>query len=62
MEEYYVNINIHPNGDHEIHTKSCFYLPIEGNRIQLGYFSNCKLAVRRAKDFYSSKNIYFRFN
>lgn len=32
---YYVNKNEQPNGDHEVHTGSCIYLPsVENGYIQ----------------------------
>ena len=52
MEEYVVNKNAQLNGDHEVHKKSCFYLPLEANRISLGFFYNCQDAVRKAKEYY----------
>lgn len=52
MEEYFVNKNAQPNGDHEVHSKRCFYLPIENNRISLGFFSSCYQAVQKAKEIF----------
>ncbi|MDD5185741.1 MAG: hypothetical protein PHS84_10830 [Paludibacter sp.] len=46
---YYVNKNEQPNGDHEVHTISCLYLPTTENRLSLGSFDNCADAVREAK-------------
>jgi hypothetical protein len=53
MTSYYVNTNAQANGDHEVHTKSCIYLPEAENRIYLGEFSNCHDAVKKAKEYYS---------
>lgn len=53
LKRYYVNKNAQSNGDHEVHEESCFRLPDETNRIYLGYFSNCKPAVEKAKKYYS---------
>jgi hypothetical protein len=56
MPNYYVNKNAQANGDHEVHTESCAYLPAVTNRIYLGYFSNCAEAVREARKYYSQVN------
>jgi len=53
---YYVNKNAQPNGDHEVHTAECFWLPAPENRIYLGDFSNCRDAVRAAKKYYPQSN------
>lgn len=49
MALYFVNKNAQANGDHEVHTSDCIYLPKPENRIQLGNFANCWNAVREAK-------------
>lgn len=49
MEIYYVNRQAQPNGDHEVHTSGCGYLPAEENRQYLGLFSTCAEAVREAQ-------------
>jgi hypothetical protein len=51
--KYYVNKNVQSNGDHEVHTQSCSWLPEVDNRIFLGEFDNCKVAVLKAKDYYT---------
>lgn len=56
MDYYYVNKNRQTNGDHEVHTSSCSYLPDADNRLYLGYFSTCAEAVREAKKTYSQSN------
>jgi hypothetical protein len=53
---YYVNKNSQANGDHEVHTLSCSFLPEEGNRIYLGDFSTCTAAVKEAKKHYAQCN------
>lgn len=53
MDNYYVNKNAQSNGDHEVHKGSCIWLPDVDNRIYLGYFSNCRDAMREAKKYYS---------
>jgi len=54
MKKYYVNKHQQSNGDHEVHTESCVYLPAVGNRDYLGEFSTCKPAVDKAKNIYSA--------
>ncbi|HEX8016632.1 MAG TPA: hypothetical protein VF465_15490 [Flavobacterium sp.] len=56
MKNYYVNQNAQPNGDHEVHTENCIYLPSSSNRNFLGAFSDCKPAVAEAKKTYSKSN------
>lgn len=54
--KYYVNKNQQSNGDHEVHTQNCTYLPSESNRKYLGEFSNCKEAVKESKKTYAQSN------
>lgn len=56
MALYYVNKNAQANGDHEVHTGSCSFLPKEENRIYLGSFTSCGPAVQEAKKHYSQSN------
>jgi len=56
MASYYVNKNSQANGDHEVHKSGCSRLPNPENRQYLGEFSNCRDAVRKAKDFYTRVN------
>ena len=53
MNAYYVNSEAQDNGDHEVHTSDCFWLPKSENRKYLGEFSNCADAVKEAKKTYS---------
>lgn len=41
MAQYFVNRNKQANGDHEVHTSSCIYLPAPQNRLDLGYHTTC---------------------
>ena len=52
MPRYYVNKNAQSNGDHEVHRQDCSFLPDEENRIYLGDFTNCRDAVRKAREYY----------
>ena len=59
MPNYCVNIHAQSDsGDHEVHdlasTKNC--LPDAKNQLALGWFSDCKDAVREAKKHYSDVN------
>ena len=57
MESYYLNNHQQANGDYEVHTSSCKYLPSIENRTYLGLFSNCKDAVHAARRVYPSRKI-----
>lgn len=54
MKTYYVNNKAQSNGDHEVHTSDCTYLP--SDKKHLGEFSNCTDAVKEAKKTYSKSN------
>ena len=56
MTNYYVNEEAQPNGDHEVHTKNCDYLPEIQNRKYLGVFSNCHKAVKEAEKHFAQVN------
>lgn len=56
MSFYYVNKNAQSNGDHEVHTADCSYLPEPKNQKYLGYFSNCADAVKEAKKHFPQSN------
>jgi len=52
LMRYYVNKNVQSNGDHEVHTEICGWLPDAENRVYLGNFTNCYPAVVEAKKYY----------
>jgi hypothetical protein len=56
MKKYYVNNNVQPNGDYEVHHEDCIYLPLQKNRTYLGVFPGCKDAVKKAKDHHTKVN------
>lgn len=56
MASYYVNKNAQDNGDHEVHTSDCSWLPAVENRQYLGVFSNCRDAVAEARRHYRQCN------
>jgi hypothetical protein len=56
MAQYFVNRNAQTNGDHEVHTSTCIYLPALHNRLDLGYHTTCVTAVRQARNTYQQSN------
>ena len=56
MARYYVNDNAQSNGDHEVHTTGCSWLPNPENRTDLGNFDSCQPAVREARKYYTTVN------
>ena len=54
MATYYVNKDAQKNGDHEVHTSTCSFVPSVSNRLYLGTFDNCRDAVKEAKKTYSN--------
>ena len=57
MPFYCVNKTAQANGDHEVHTLDCYYVPARNNRHDLGQFASCHGAVAKAqKDYYSQSN------
>jgi len=56
MASYYVNKNSQANGDHEVHRTGCSFMPNAENRQYLGEFTNCRDAVKKAKEFYTQVN------
>ena len=56
MAQYYVNKEAQVNGDHEVHTSDCSYLPTAENRQYLGTFSDCGDAVQEARRYYTQAN------
>lgn len=57
MPNYCVNRDAQANGDHEVHdVGSCHHLPEPQNRLDLGWHSDCRGAVRKAKETYAQSN------
>lgn len=52
MEWYYVSKDAQPSGEHEVHRNDCTRLPKIENRIILGCFTNCREAMREARQHY----------
>ena len=53
MARYYVNKNEQSNGDHEVHTTGCSWLPERENRIFLGDWGSCHFAIIEARKHYT---------
>lgn len=49
-------MNEQTNGDHEVHTTGCSFMPERENRIYLGEFNSCYGAVLKARSHYSQTN------
>ena len=56
MARYYVNRNKQNNGDHEVHESGCYWFSKLKNKEYLGDFSNCRDAVKKAKEDYDQVN------
>jgi len=56
MAAYYVNTHAQINGDHEVHKSGCTFMPKEENRVYLGDYLSCRLAVAEAKKYYIKSN------
>ena len=56
MAFYYVNNNMQPNWDHEVHTDSCPYFPLIVDKTYLGNFTTCGPAVMAAKRIHPQSN------
>lgn len=53
---YYVTDTAQPNGDHEVHSSGCSFLPGAANRTYLGDFQSCAPAVTAARKIYTQCN------
>jgi hypothetical protein len=56
MKKYYVSTQKQSNGDYEVHSEDCRYLPKLINRIHIGIHSNCADALTEAKKIYQHSN------
>jgi hypothetical protein len=48
MSAYYVSVRTDRNGEHEVHSEECGFLPIEGERLLLGEFEAARDAITEA--------------
>lgn len=53
---YYYNKNLDKNGNHEVHTDDCSYMPIPINRVFIGYEKDCYSAIQRVKNETGKQN------
>ena len=56
MKQYYVSTQTQSNGDNEVHTDGCTFMPLPLNRINLGEHSSCTTAVVAARKYYRQVN------
>ena len=54
MDLYYVHDGVDNKGQHEVHKYSCSWLP--NDKTFLGYYSNSKEAVAKAKTIYTNSD------
>lgn len=54
MARYYVNKNTPSTGKHKVHKNGCHRMPEPQNRIYLGYFSDTKKAVKKARRYFGN--------
>ena len=59
MPNFILNSNEQLNGDHEVHntTEGCNWMPLPGNQIDLGWYTDCNGAVLTAKIMHNSWRI-----
>ena len=55
MQNYYFYIYPDINGNYEVHTENCYYLPSELNRQYIGRYSSCQAAIIAAQIVYPDK-------
>ena len=54
FNHYYVNDNSQADsGDYEVHKDGCSWLALAKSKSYLGYFTNCKDAIVKAKTTYN---------
>ena len=53
MDNYYVSKKMTVDGYHLVHKEDCPNLPEDKEYLYLGYFSNIKPAVEKAKNFFN---------
>ena len=56
LKHYYFYNYTDKHGNHEVHTENCSYLPSTQNRTYIGYCSDCKDAIKKAKTDYPYKD------
>lgn len=56
MDHYYFNKNTDDKGLHEVHIDKCSHQPYPYNRVYIGYCSDCKEAIARARSEHPFKS------
>lgn len=56
MPRYLVNRTPQPNGDHEVHVDTCYWLSLAQSTADLGYHATCVTAVSAARAIYPTAN------
>ncbi|HDZ8839990.1 TPA: hypothetical protein RUW99_003657 [Aeromonas veronii] len=54
FQNYYVNNNSQPTGEHEVHTDSCRFFDQIRSKQYLGTFVTCAEALRAARNYYAN--------
>lgn len=59
MNQFIINSNQQPNGDHEVHnrTTGCSHMPDPANQVDLGFHTSCHGAVQKARTQWPSSRI-----
>lgn len=58
MTKYIINKNAQPTGEHEVHNEAqCGHLPLLENRIVIGYFDTCRVAILTARARWPNSSI-----
>ena len=55
MITYYFNDTVDDKGRHEVHERTCSYIPGSSNRTEIGIYSNCHEAIQSAAKSYPWK-------
>lgn len=54
MKNYYLSTYVKNNGNYEVHSLDCYFLPKQEHRILLGFFDDGKDALNAAKKYKSN--------
>jgi hypothetical protein len=56
LNNWYVNDNAQPNGDHEVHQDGCHWLAQARSKSYLGLYDNCREPVIKARVYHYSQS------
>ncbi len=51
MAFYYLNNNLQPSGEHEVHVEGCSWLALAHSTTFLGNFLSCQSAIAAARNY-----------